>query len=98
MKTGTRAISFVLLLTSLLIVGRSAELLAQSGPSVGLSVIGSGGRSAVGSGDISMNGTLGQPIVASIDGGSISVQAGYWYVVNPHERMHVYLPILLRVY
>jgi hypothetical protein len=52
--------------------------LAQGTPAIGWWVI-SGGGSPSSGGAITLNDTLGQPVVGSSSGGNVSLGAGYWY-------------------
>ena len=55
-------------------------------------VFASGGAPSSG-GSISMNGTLGQPVVGQSSGGSVLLGAGYWVASAENA---VYLPLVLR--
>lgn len=57
-------------------------------------VVGGGGGPAGGTG-ITVNSTLGQPIIGLSNGNSISLGAGYWYGVGAVEY-RIYLPLLVR--
>jgi hypothetical protein len=51
------------------------------GPVVGWSVISGGGSEGGGGGAVTLNDTLGQPVVGSSGSGDLTQGAGYWYGV-----------------
>lgn len=58
--------------------GPAGEAAAQNGTKVNRWVVGSaGGPSSAG--DVTMNDTLGQPVMGLSDGEAVSLTAGYWY-------------------
>jgi len=59
----------------LLLVGSS--VLAQGGAAINWWVFGGGGAPSSG-GNVTLNDTLGQPIVGPSSGGNVSLGAGYW--------------------
>jgi hypothetical protein len=74
----------------------AATALAQGLPAIDHWVLGSAGGGSTGAGDLSVNSTLGEPIIGSSSGDSVSLGAGYWYGgAVEHE---IYLPIVLRGY
>jgi uncharacterized repeat protein (TIGR01451 family) len=64
-----------------------AALARAAVPSIGWWVLGSGGAPSSG-GAVTLNDTLGQPVIGPSGGGDVSLHAGYWYV---HEAG---LPVL----
>lgn len=62
------------LLAALLLV---SMVLAASGPAVDWQVVAGGGAPAAG-GNITLNDTLGQPIIGASSGGNVGLGAGYW--------------------
>jgi hypothetical protein len=52
-----------------------------------------GGGSPSSADSITMNGTLGQPVVALSSGGDVSLRAGYW---GAGAEYTVYFPIVMR--
>jgi hypothetical protein len=62
----------VLLSTSLLIAS------ANGGPTVDWWVIAGGGGPSSNGGNVSLNDTLGQPVIGSATGGSVALVDGYW--------------------
>jgi uncharacterized repeat protein (TIGR01451 family) len=73
------------LLGCLVILG--AALAVEATPAIGWWVFGSGGAPSS-SGAVTMNDTLGQPVIGRSSSGDVSLHAGYWYV---HEAG---LPVL----
>jgi uncharacterized repeat protein (TIGR01451 family) len=65
------------LLSSATLLG--ATLARGAVPEIGWWVLGSGGAPSSG-GDVTMNDTLGQPVIGPSSGGDVSLHAGYWYV------------------
>jgi hypothetical protein len=57
-------------------------------------VVSSGGGPASGGGAVALNGTLGQPIVASVGNTPVFLGMGYWYGAD--AEYVVYLPLALR--
>lgn len=67
-------------------------------PSVDWWVMSGGGAPAVsGSGNVALNGSLGQTAIGPSAGGDATLGAGYWYGVGERE-CRIYLPITLRDY
>jgi uncharacterized repeat protein (TIGR01451 family) len=64
------------LLVCLMLVG--AALAMASPPAIGWWVLGSGGAPSSG-GAVTMNDTLGQPLIGPSSGGDVSLHGGYWY-------------------
>jgi uncharacterized repeat protein (TIGR01451 family) len=56
----------------------SAALARAAVPEIGWWVLGSGGAPSSG-GDVTLNDTLGQPVIGPSSGGDVSLHAGYWY-------------------
>ncbi len=77
--------------STLLLVGQALANL--SGPAVNWWVVAGGGGSASGS-NVTLNATLGQPIVGTSAGSDITLGAGYWYGTTPDY--HIYLPLVVR--
>lgn len=71
-----RMIAGVLALAVLLAMGGMA--LAAGGEAIGWWVISGSGGPASG-GNVTVNTTLGQPVAGTSSGGSIGLEAGYWY-------------------
>ncbi len=69
------------LLAALLLTGLA---LAASGPAVNWQVMAEGGAPSSG-GNITLNDTLGQPIVGDSAGGNVSLGAGYWSGLGDDE-------------
>jgi hypothetical protein len=59
-------------------------------------VIAGGGGPADGD-DVSINDTLGQPVVGRSAGGNVFLTAGYWSGPVPESGYTCYLPVVLRV-
>jgi len=71
-------------------------VLAFSATSVDWWVFGSGGGPSSG-GEISLNDTIGQPVIGSSSGGDVNLQAGYWVGGSEVEEVYpIYLPLVLR--
>ncbi len=79
-----------LLLGSLLL---TTATLAGGSHTLSWSVLGGGGGS-VGSGGITLDGTIGQPVVGQVGAPSYALCAGFWCGVAGEYR--VYLPVVLR--
>ena len=69
---------------------------AQGNPAIERWVVGSTGGESTGAGDVALNSTLGEPIIGPSSGGSVSLDAGYWY--GGAVEYEIYLPIVLRSY
>jgi hypothetical protein len=67
-----------LLLALLVTLLGSGRALAASGPAVDWWVIAGGGALSNNGGNVTLNDTLGQPIIGRSDGGSTALKAGYW--------------------
>ena len=92
----------LVLLVLLLVAGPALAGLVRAGSSDGTavdwSVLGGGGApSESGSGEVTLNGTLGQTAIGSSSGSGASVGAGFWYGVG-EGIYEVYLPVTLRNY
>jgi len=79
------------LLTFFLLAGAA---LAQGTPAIPWSVIGGGGGHAEGGAIISLDSTIGQPIVGQVSNLPYDLCAGYWCGAAAQYR--VYLPLVLR--
>lgn len=62
----------------LVVLSLTGAALAASGPAIGWQVIAGGGAPASG-GAITLNATLGQPLIGPSTGGTVSLGSGYWY-------------------
>jgi hypothetical protein len=71
------------------------RVVAADPPEVRWWVFGSAGGSA-NSDAISINYTMGQPIVGTNLGGNIVLSAGYWVAVTPTLKPILYLPIVMK--
>ena len=58
--------------------GPLGQALAQTGAALNRWVVAGGGAPSSG-GAVAMNDTLGQPVTGLAQGGTVSLQAGYWY-------------------
>ena len=64
-------------------------------PSVDWWVMSGGGAPAVsGSGNVALNGSLGQTAIGPSTGGDATLEAGYWSEEEPAP--YIYLPVVLR--
>ena len=72
----------------------AAGVLANGTPSIDWWVMGSGGGETS-AGDVTLDATLGQPVVGISRGGSISLEAGYWTGAGAMIN-NVYLPYVSR--
>ena len=79
------------LLAIMLLIGAGAAL-AASTPAVNWSTLGAGGAPS-GSGAVTLNGTLGQPVAGPSSGGNVALGAGYWYGFAGEK---IYLPVVKR--
>lgn len=79
-----RSHSFIFLIGLLVFLSLARIVLAASGPAIGWNVISGGGAPASG-GAVTLNATLGQPVVGSSTGGDVSLGAGYWYGLGYDE-------------
>ena len=82
----------VLALAVMLVV--TGVALAVAGAQVQREII-SGGASASAGGGISMQATLGQPVVGVISGGDVTLEQGFWHSVVA-VVYQVFLPLVLR--
>jgi len=92
----TKILILALVLALLLVLMSFIAVLAIDGTVVDWWAMASGG--APSSGDsITMNGTLGQPLVGLSTGGDVVLSAGYWVAgaVASAEYL-VYLPVVMR--
>jgi len=72
-----RKIFFPVLLAVLLVLGSVSAVLAASAL-IPWDVIAGGGAPAAG-GTVAINDTLGQPVTGASSGGTVALNAGYWY-------------------
>ena len=63
-----------------------------SGPAIDWQVLAGGGGHASGT-NITLDGTLGQPVTGLSTGGSARLSAGYWY---EQQSVRIFLPLLRR--
>jgi hypothetical protein len=85
-------ILLILCLAVCLLLGAAQAVLAAGSPGIGWWVLSAGGGPA-GAGGITLNATLGQPVVGASSAGTIVLQSGYW-ATPPQGGMKVYLPLL----
>ena len=85
----------VLLLT---VLGATAAWAGSSGDmEVSWQVLSGGGAPvAAGSGQVALNGSLGQTAIGPAAGGDNALGSGFWYGVGPALTEKLYLPALLR--
>ncbi|MBI4928431.1 MAG: hypothetical protein HY835_11735 [Anaerolineae bacterium] len=87
----------LMIIILILALGAAAGLVwAGNSPNIAVDwqVLAGGGRSAMSSNNLSLNGTLGQPITGSSTSGDVVLKAGYW---SKALRLHIYyLPIIGR--
>jgi hypothetical protein len=90
----------VLVLAVCLLLGtvqaiRAAQTILPADPAgIGWWVLSAGGGSAS-SGSVTLNATLGQPVVGPSAGGSVGLTSGYW-VTSPGISTMIYLPVINR--
>ena len=53
-----------------------------------------GGASDAGGGDVTLQATLGQPVVGVVSGGDVTVGQGFWYGATP--AYNIFLPLVMR--
>ncbi len=88
-----RLLALGLIIAALLV---AASVLASSaGPAVDWWIVSGGGGSAPG-GNVTLNATLGQPIVGASAGNDITLNAGYWYGGAATPQYRIYLPVVQR--
>lgn len=89
-----RILTLVLAL-SLLLVGLAGSAVPDA---IDWWVIAGGGGPLIGSGHVTLNATLGQPIIGPSAGDHLQLSAGYWQQVPepPAAAYFIYLPIVLR--
>jgi hypothetical protein len=75
--------------------GNASIALAKADTTIDKWVVASGGGLATG-GNITINDTLGQPIIGPSDSSSSGLRAGYWYLVfrSTSGTIIYYLPII----
>jgi hypothetical protein len=71
----------------------AAAAFASSGTTIDWWVFSGGGGRASGSGGVTVDSTLGQPITGVSVGGSAWLGSGYWYADQP---IQLFLPLLRR--
>jgi hypothetical protein len=91
-------LTLIALTLALLLALALAAGLAQAGSSATYAInwqvlAGGGGPVASTAGGVSLNGTLGQPVIGPSAGGAVTLGAGYWHA---GAASPVYLPIILR--
>jgi len=80
-----------ILILSLVAVG---VVLANNGGELPRQVLGGGASSSAG-GDVTLQATLGQPVVGGITGGDVTLGQGFWYGTTP-AGYNIYLPLVIR--
>ena len=80
------------LLASALLAGRA--IAEPNAPAIGWWVV-AGGSGPASSGDVTSDGTLGQPFIGPSASGDITVGAGYWYGAQA-PRYQLFLPVAMR--
>ena len=87
----------LMILGILVCLGIVGGALAASNPAIGWQVISGGGASASG-GVITINNTLGQPVIGVSSEDNISLGSGYWYGLSGSidGMNHTYFPVILR--
>ena len=88
--------AFVLVAVLLTVLVLATVTFAQGNPAVERWIVGSTGGESTGAGYVTLNSTLGEPIIGASSGGSVSLGAGYWYGGTVEHE--IYLPIVLRSY
>jgi hypothetical protein len=81
MKT-RKLLSFATVALVVLLIGAGMALAQGSGPAVEWWVVAGGGAPSSG-GNVTLNDTLGQPVVGDASGGSVTLHAGYWPCNTP---------------
>jgi hypothetical protein len=95
-----RTAAVVVALSTFLLVG-VAWAGSSANYAIDWQVLNGGGASASGSGDVTLNGSLGQTAIGTSSAGGYSLGAGYWYGVGGEGQpvapiTSVYLPIILK--
>jgi hypothetical protein len=96
--TRTRIPLAGLVVLSVLLLGRVVWAGSSDNVAVDWWVMNGGGAPAVsGSGNVALNGSLGQTAIgpSASTGSEYALGAGYWYGTAPGER-YIYLPVILR--
>ena len=85
----------ILILLQVLIISLVVVGLALANGSVDLPrwVLGSGGSDSS-AGNVTLQGTLGQPIVGDKSGGNITLEQGFWH--GSSNLQDIYLPLILK--
>lgn len=90
----------VITITLALLLGLAAGI-ARAGSSAHYAVnwqVLAGGGGPVATGGVSLNGTLGQPVVGPAAGGGVTLGAGYWCGSSSRSAgFELYLPLILRM-
>jgi hypothetical protein len=81
------ALALLLLVTGLALANGGVERPRQ--------VLG-GGASDSAAGDVSLQATLGQPVMGVVSGGDVTLEQGFWYSATPEYS--IYLPLVIRDY
>ena len=76
----------------ILVLMSAIAVLAINGTAVDWWVMSGGGASSSGD-SVTMNGTLGQPLVGLSSGGDVSLEAGYWVAGAEYT---FYFPLVMR--
>jgi hypothetical protein len=88
--------ALIVLFLGLALVFATATVLAQGTSSTINWWVIAGGGEPIQSGNVSINDTLGQPVIGPSSGGNVSLTAGYWYGPVSEPSHIYYLPIILK--
>ena len=80
------------MLVVVLILAVSGMVLAANGTGLARWVLGGGASGSTGN-NVTMNATLGQPVVGVVSGGNVSVSQAFWHGVY---NATIYLPLVQR--
>jgi len=83
----------ILALVLALFLGVAGVALANGGLELPRWVLG-GGASDSAAGDVTLQATLGQPVVGIVSGGNITLGQGFWH--GGSNGYDIYLPLVLR--
>jgi len=88
--------AFLILTIGMLFLLTAGVALALSTHTIDWWVFSGGGGTSSG-GDITLNDTIGQPVIGSSSGEGVNLEAGYWVsgIVTEPESL-IYLPLVLR--
>ena len=90
-----KRILILVLALSLLLVGSAGSAVPNT---VDWWVIAAGGGPGTGSDHVTLDATLGQPVIGPSAGPHVMLGDGYWHEVPepPAPAYHIYLPVVLR--